>query len=117
MYVKTRKCKAGARICIDASDIFKLDKLQNMDELYRKLSGVFREMYCEGVLVTNDYLCLCDIVIRQCKTISMKQCCDLAMTQDLVIVKLSDRVEEFTEKISKCFEEFYLCGGKKKHEQ
>ena len=108
MIVTTRKAMQSTKICVDASDIFRIDRLNDRARLYKELAEIFRDAYRDGVLLTNDYLGLCEITLKEQPSISTKQHCDLTMTHDRVIMRLLGHVEEYEKRIRKCFEEFYL---------
>lgn len=107
MIVKHRKIGNAIKICVDASDIFLSDKGSSIETLYEELSGIFKEAYCEGCLMTNDYLALCEIVIKKQPTLSTKQYCDLIMTADRVVMRLSRDAHKYENKICECFRRFY----------
>lgn len=107
MVVKERKMEQSTKICVDASDIYSPGKGLLQKELYKELAEVFRTAYRQGILITNDYMALCEIAIKEYPTISTKQYCDLVMTHDRVVMRLSNHVKEYEQWICQCFQKFY----------
>lgn len=108
MIVKTRKVMQSTKICVDASDIFQVGRLNDSPQIYKELAEIFRDAYRDGVLLTNDYMGLCEITLREKPFISTKQYCDLVMAHDRVVMRLSADTEKYKKRISECFEKFYL---------
>lgn len=105
--IKERKMSQGTRVAIDVIVLAgeKCEKTEG--ELFGELAQIFHDAYKEDVLVTTDYFALCDIVIKQAPTVSYKRSCDLQMTADRVVMKLSGKTEKYVKRIEECFRRFY----------
>lgn len=109
--VKERKMGANTKILVDAQEVWKWNCEEREKDLFSKMAKIFKDAYKEGVLVTDDYRTLCDIAIKEMPSISQKGYCDLQMTRDRVIMKVSGKSEEYKCRIRECFEQFYgECG-------
>ena len=105
--IKARTIGQGMKICVDAQGIYKSIDSSQQKELLSLLAGVFRDAYREDVLITSDYLALCEITIKEKETLSTKLDCNLVMTPDRVVMKLKSKADVYAKRIRECFYKFY----------
>ncbi|MEY8357347.1 hypothetical protein AALB39_28950 [Lachnospiraceae bacterium 54-53] len=105
--IKTRSIGKGMKICVDAQGIYKSIDPSLQKELLLSLAEVFRDAYREDILITTDYLALCEITIKEKETLSTKLDCNLVMTPDRAVMKLKSKADIYAKRIRECFYKFY----------
>lgn len=103
-----RKTKYGIKMTVDAQEIWRPLSQDSKEKLFKVLAGIFRDAYKKGLLVTKDYVTLCEIAIKETPTISIRRYCNMQMTEDRTIMELSRDSERYETEIRKCYEHFYL---------